>query len=169
MLMFSTRIFLYYFSVKQILTCLGFASCWYPPHSCFSCSSLSHRPVSPWPGTSPALLQPIVTKSCLFYFGLILISASKLVSTEVLLEWPEICIVSLSSSWLCLYPQQWLQTWTLIPPLLKSSMPYHFMPRSTEWPCTAFQFLVLPLSMADGKAFWKCKSDQVIWLHEVLQ
>lgn len=153
--MFSTHIFLYYFSVKQIITCLELDSSLSPniplipfPKPAFS-PLLQTICSAPWPGTSLTRTCPIVPKSCLFRFGLILISTSKLASTPVLLQELETGIAfSLSSFWLRLHSQLWLWTWTLQLPLLNSSVPCYFLSAPTEWPSTAFQLLVVLPPMA---------------------
>lgn len=151
-MMFSTHIFLYYFSVKQIITRLEldssplplvpFPKPAFPPLFQTICSA-------PWPGTWLTLTSSRVPRSCLFDSGLILISPCKLASTPVLLEELETWIAfSLFSFWLRLHSQQQLWTWTLPLPLLNSLVPCHFLPAPLEWPSTALQLLVLPPPMA---------------------
>lgn len=169
--MFSTRIFLDYFSGKQIITRLEL-----DPFPSLNITLIPFpKPAfllllqtvcsAPWPGTSLTLSSPIVPKSCLFDFGLILISTSKLASTPVLLEELEIWrAFSPPSFCLCLYSQQRPWTWTLPLPLLNSLMPCRVLHAPIEWPGIALRLLIpsprLPPALPRGcqEPPWKCKS-----------
>lgn len=75
-----------------------------------------------------------------------------------------------SSFGLYLHPQQQLRTWTLQLHLLNLPRPSCPLPGPTEWPPTAFQFLILPPTMAVRSPFENARPLIALGLHcRVLQ
>lgn len=74
-----------------------------------------------------------------------------------------------SSFGLRLHPQQQLRTWTLQLQLLNLPRPSCPLPGPTEWPPTAFQFLILPPTVAFRSPLENAGPLMALGLHRVLQ